>query len=201
MASLSRIYSGWGIGIFDLDNDGLKDVFTTNSHVNDRVSAFEATEYQQRNSVFRNVGSGRLEDVSMTAGPTFVTAVSAHRGCAFADFDNDGRIDVVTSSLGNTPEVWRNVTPGANRWLTLKLRGSKSNRDGIGAMIRIGNQTNHMTTSVGYASSSHFGVHFGLGQRTVLDQIEVRWPSGIHHTLRNTKTNHVLLIEEPKASQ
>jgi enediyne biosynthesis protein E4 len=201
MASLSRIYSGWGIGMFDFDNDGLKDVFTSNSHVSDRIDAFEATEYKQRNSVFRNVGSGEFEDVSMTAGPNFIAALRAHRGCAFADFDNDGRIDVVTSSLGNTPEVWRNATATANRWLILKLRGWKSNRDGIEATVRIGDQINHMTTSVGYASSSHFGVHFGMGQRKVLDLIEVRWPSGIHQKLRDVATNQVLLIEEPKVSQ
>ena len=124
-------------------------------------------------------------------------AARAHRGCAFADFDNDGRVDVVTSSLGDGPELWRNVSPGANRWLIVKLKGTKSNRDGIGATVRIGDQMNHMTTSVGYASSSHFGLHFGAGQRKELDQVDVRWPSGIRQTLRRVKTNQILAIEEP----
>jgi hypothetical protein len=201
MAALSRIYSGWGIGLFDLDNDGLKDIFTANSHVNDRVEAFEATEYRQHNSVFRNLGDGRFEDVSAGAGTGFLQAARAHRGCAFADFNNDGRIDVVTSSLGDRPEIWENVSPGAKTWLILKLRGTKSNRDGIGTVVRIGNQTNHMTTSVGYASSSHFGIHFGTGQRKEVERIEIRWPSGIRQTLRNVKTDQVLEVREPAATQ
>jgi hypothetical protein len=201
MGVLSRIYSGWGIGLLDFDNDGLKDIFTANSHVNDRVEAFEATEYRQHNSVFRNLGDGRFEDVSAGAGTGFLNAVRAHRGCAFADFNNDGRIDVVTTSLGDRPELWENVSPGAKTWLILKLRGTRSNRDGIGAVVRIGDQTNHMTTSVGYASSSHFGIHFGTGQRKEVERIEIRWPSGIRQTLRNVKTNQVLEVRERAATQ
>jgi hypothetical protein len=197
MGPLSRTYSGWGIGLFDFDNDGSKDIFTANSHVSDRVDVFEATEYLQRNSVFRNLGRAEFEDVSRQAGSNFIQSLRAHRGCAFADFDGDGRIDVVTSSLSSTPEFWRNISPNSNTWLVLKLRGSKSNRDGIGAVIRIGDQTNHMTTAVGYASSSHFGVHFGLGQSKQVDRVEIRWPSGVHQTLRAVRTNQVLRIEEP----
>ena len=193
---LSRIYSGWGIGLFDFDNDGWKDIFTANSHVNDRVQDFEPTAYPQHNSIFRNGGDGHFEDVSALAGPEFLQAARAHRGCAFADFDQDGRIDVVTSSLGDRPELWRNLTPQGNTWLIFKLTGTKSNRDGIGAVIRVGDQTNHMTTSVGYASSSHFGVHFGTGQRKEVDRIEIRWPSGIRQILRNVKTNQVLHVRE-----
>ncbi len=197
MGALSRIYSGWGMGLVDLDNDGWKDLFTANSHVNDRVEAFEATEYRQHNSIFRNTGDGRFEDVTPGAGAAFLASARAHRGCAFADFDHDGRIDVVTSSLGAAPELWRNVSPAKNTWLIVKLRGTRSNRDGIGAVVQIGGQTNHMTTSVGYASSSDFGVHFGTGQRKTLDRIEVRWPSGIRQVLRNVKTNQMLEVVEP----
>ncbi len=200
LGPLSRLYSGWGIGLFDFDNDGWKDIFTANSHVNDRVEAFEATAYRQHNTVFRNTGDGRFEDVSGFAGPGFLEAARAHRGCAFADFDQDGRIDVVTSSLGDRPELWRNVSPQGNTWLILKLTGTKSNRDGIGAVIRIGNQTNHMTTSVGYASSSYFGVHFGTGKRKEVERIEIRWPSGVRQILRNVKTNQVLKVRELDAS-
>jgi hypothetical protein len=126
--------------------------------------------------------------------------VAAHRGCAFADFDQDGRIDVVISSLSDSPELLHNLTPLGNSWLILKLTGSKSNRDGIGAVIRIGDQTNHMTTSVGYASSSHFGVHFGTGQQKEVERIEIRWPSGINQVLRNVKANQILTVREPDAS-
>ena len=197
MGALSRIYSGWGIGIFDFDNDGWKDIFTANSHVNDRVELFEATEYKQPDGIFRNTGAGRFEDVSESAGLRSAGASRAHRGAAFADFNNDGRVDVVTSSLNDEPELWENVSPSENTWLIVKLQGTRSNRDGIGAMIRIGNQTNHMTTAVGYASSSDFGVHFGTGQQQTLPQVEIRWPSGVRQVLRNVKANQVLHVTEP----
>ena len=201
IGQLSRVYSGWGIGVFDFDNDGLKDIFTANSHVNDRVEVFETTEYRQHNSVFRNAGNGRFEDASQRAGPGFLEAVRPHRGAAFADFNNDGRIDVVTTSLGDRPELWDNVSPHANTWLTLRLTGTRSNRDGIGAVIKIGSQTNHMTTAVGYASSSLFGVHFGTGIQKIIDRIDIQWPSGIHQTLSAVGTNQILEVREPAAAQ
>lgn len=196
LSLLSRNYSGWGIGMVDFDNDGFKDVFTANSHVNDRVEALEATEYKQHNAVFRNSGAGRFQDASPTAGSDFFRALRAHRGCAFADFNQDGRIDIVTSSLGDRPELWENVSPGANTWLILKLTGTVSNRDGIGAIVRVEAQSNHMTTSLGYASSSDFGVHFGTGQRKTIDRIEIRWPSGINQVLQNVRTNQILQVRE-----
>jgi hypothetical protein len=196
---LSRKYSGWGIGLFDFNNDGWKDVFTANAHVNDRVEKFEATEYKQHDSVFLNHADGTFEDVSPGAGTDFLAARAAHRGCVFADFNNDGRVDAVVSSLGDKPELWENITPGQNTWLILHLRGTKSNRDGIGAEIRIGDQYNHMTSAVGYASSSHFGVHFGTGTRKQVDKIEIRWPSGIRQQLTNVRTNQVLEVREPRS--
>ncbi len=197
LGPLSRVYSGWGIGIIDLDNDGNKDLFTANSHVNDRVEAFEATEYRQHNSVFRNVGGARFEDVTHGTGPGFLASVRAHRGCAFADFDGDGRIDVVTSSLGDAPEIWRNTSPAANTWLIIKLTGTRSNREGIGALVRAGEQANQRTTTIGYASSSDFGVHFGTGPLKAVDRIEIQWPSGTRQVLRNVKTNQILQVTEP----
>jgi hypothetical protein len=194
MGPLSRAYSGWGVGAFDFDNDGLKDIFTANSHVNDRVEDFEATEYRQHNSIFRNLGGGRFEEVPPPDG------VRAHRGCAFADFNQDGRLDVVTSSLLDRPELWENISPGANTWLDLKLTGTRSNRDGIGAIIRIGGQTNHMTSAVGYASSSHGPVHFGTGRQKELETVIVKWPSGTIQTLRHVPTNQVLRVREPDSA-
>src|SRR2546426_319041 len=153
MALASRKYSGWGIGMFDFNNDGWKDLFTANSHVNDRVELFEATEYKQHNAVFLNRGNGTFQDVSQTAGHDFLTP-RAHRGAAFADFNNDGRIDVVVSALGEAPELWENITVGENTWLIFKLQGTKSNRDGIGAEIRVDGQANQMTSALSYASRS-----------------------------------------------
>jgi hypothetical protein len=197
LGALSRKYSGWGVGIFDFDNDGHKDLFTANSHVNDRIDRFEATEYKQHNAIFRNLGDGRFEDVSHTVGRGFIESVKAHRGCAFADLNNDGRIDVITSSLGDSPEFWENASPEPNSWLIVKLRGTSSNRDGIGTVIRIGNQANHMTSSTGYGSSSYSGVHFGLGQLKEVERIDIRWPSGSLQTLRHVKVNQLLEVREP----
>jgi hypothetical protein len=198
MAAISRGYSGWCVGAIDFDNDGYKDVFTANSHVNDRVDLFEATSYRQSNAVFRNTGGGRFEDVTAKAGDAFVNSVRAHRGCAFGDFNGDGRIDVVTSSLGGSPELWINESSASNTWLVVKLRGTVSNRDGIGAMVRIGDQTNQMTSSVGYASSTLFGVHFGAGRLKVVPSVEIRWPSGVKQLLRDVPANQVLEVREPQ---
>ena len=157
MGPASRIYSGWGIGMFDFNNDGWKDLWT--------------------------------------AGQDFLTP-RAHRGAAFADFNNDGKIDAVVTSLGEAPELWQNVTPGENTWLLLKLEGTRSNRDGIGAEIRVDDQYNHMTSAFSYASSSHFGVHFGTGKRRRVEKIEIRWPSGMRQILTNVPTNQILRIRE-----
>ena len=196
MALASRKYSGWGIGMFDFNNDGWKDLFTANSHVNDRVELFEATEYKQHNAVFLNRGNGTFQDVSQTAGQDFLTP-RAHRGAAFADFNNDGRIDVAVSALGEAPELWENITVGENTWLIFKLQGTKSNRDGIGAEIRVDGQANQMTSAMSYASSSHFGVHFGTGKLRLVGKVEIRWPSGSRQVLTNVRTNQVLLVREP----
>jgi hypothetical protein len=197
LGPLTHHRSGWSIGLFDLDNDGWKDLFTTNAHVNDTVSFFEAAEYKLPNSAFRNAGDGTFRDVSETSGLARGPRL-AHRGSGFADLNGDGRIDVVVASLGGPAELWENVTEGGNAWLSIRLLGTKSNRDGIGACIRIGGQHNHMTSAVGYASSSHAGVHFGLGKMTRVPRIEIRWPSGAVQLLEDVAANQVLAVREPE---
>ena len=187
-------HSGWGTGLFDFNNDGWKDLFTANSHVNDLVEQFEAARYKEPNGVFLNLGDGTFRDVSAEAGQS---APRAHRGSAYADLNGDGRIDVVVSCLGEPAEVWENLGPAGN-WIILKLVGVRSNRDGIGARIRIGDQYNHMTSAVSYASSSHAGVHFGLGKLAQIPKIEIRWPSGAVQVLENVKPNQMLTVRESK---
>jgi len=204
LAALTMKLSGWSNGLVDLNNDGWKDLFTANSHVNDRIEDFEPSVYRQANSVFINE-AGRFSDVSARAGEAFQTP-RAHRGAAFADFDRNGRIDIVTSSLGDRAELWANETASAGHWIVFKLQGRKSNRDGIGARIRIScstgleacQQTNHMTTAVGYASSSHDGVHFGLGDRSIIEKVEIRWPSGVTQTLEKVKADQIRTVPEPQ---
>ncbi len=194
MGPLSLHHGGWGVGLIDLDNDGWKDLFTTNSNVNDLVELFEPAVYKQPNMIFRNTGNGKVEEVKCR---DLDAAVRAHRGLAFADFDQDGRIDAAVSALGERAEIWHNTSPNTGHWLILKFRGTKSNRDGIGAVIRIGKQMNHMTTSGGYASSSYAGVHFGLGAMSSVAKIEVRWPSGGTQVLENVKADQILMVVEP----
>src|SRR5205823_6086983 len=132
---LTSTRSGWSNGFFDFNNNGWKDLFTANSDVNDLIDLFQSTHNKQPNSLFANLGNGTFEDVSVEAG---FTLSRAHRGSAFADLNNDGKIDVVVSALGEPTELWQNVSPDVNHWLVLKLIGTRSNRDGIGAKIQLG---------------------------------------------------------------
>jgi enediyne biosynthesis protein E4 len=158
--------------------------------------------YPEPNSVFRNIGKGKFEDVSSTAGPDFQLE-AAHRGVAFGDLDNDGRIDMVVSVLSEPAKSFHNVSDNKNRWILLKLVGTKSNRMGIGAQVHIttedGNsQWNEVTTAVGYASSSDPRGHFGLGKNASIKEMEIRWPSGIKQVLQNVAVDRILTVEEPR---
>jgi hypothetical protein len=194
MGPLSVKHSGWGLGLFDFNNDGWKDLFTANSHVNDRVESFESAVYREPDTVFVNE-AGAFRDVSAEAG---LNLPKAHRGAAFADFDGDGRLDAVVSSLGEPAELWQNVSPGAGHWIVLRLQGTTDNRDGIGARIRIGSQYNEMTTALGYASSADWGVHFGLGKLATVPHIEIRWPRGALQTLTGIAADQVLTVKQPQ---
>jgi hypothetical protein len=194
LGQLTAPHSGWCVAFGDFDNDGWKDLFTANSHVNDQVELFEATTYKAPNTVFAN-----RRDGTFAAASAGLQTARAHRGCAIADFDNDGRLDAVVSSLGEPAELWRNISPAKNNWLVLKLTGARGNRDAIGAAIRIGGQTNLRTSAIGYASSSHTAVHFGLGSLPRVPEIEIRWPSGRVQKLADVPANQVLAVTEPES--
>ena len=197
--------SGWGNGIFDFDNDGWKDLFVARSNVMDNISLLNPNRsYEEPNTVFRNLGNGKFEDVSATAGPDFQLK-AAHRGVAFGDFDNDGRIDAVVSVLGGPVELFHNVSATKNHWILLKLVGTKSNRMVIGAQIHIvtpddRSQWNEVTTATGYASASDSRVHFGLGGNSRIKEVEIHWPSGIRQMLNDVVGDQILTIEEPGTS-
>jgi len=196
--------SGWGNGIYDFDNDGWKDLFVARGHVLDNSEQIMSWPYPQPNSILRNLGNGKFEDVSASVGPDF-QILAVHRGAAFGDLDNDGRIDVVVTALNGQLEVFHNVTQNQNHWIELQLRGIKSNRMGIGARVKIvgqdgAKQYNHVTTSVGYSSSSDSRVHFGLGPGSAnVREIEILWPSGIRQALRDIQGDRVVMIEESSA--
>ncbi len=201
MRNLSRAMAGYGPGFYDFDNDGWKDLFVTRGHV--EAKAKPGTDIEQYNTVFRNPGaSGQWQALTAEAGLN-VSAPARHRGCAFADFDGDGRIDVVVTALGANAELWMNRSEGSGHWLDIALQGTKSNRDGIGARIKVvtsaGAQYNHMTTSVGYASSSYGPVHFGLGKDAKAKLVEIHWPSGIVQTLQDVAGDRVVSVKEAAA--
>ena len=180
MTSLCNSMSGYSPNIADFDNDGWKDIFVSRGDVQSPAMADRA-QIDQPNTVFRNNGNGRWTALTEDAG--FSTQPPRrHRGSAIGDFNHDGKLDVVVTALSAPAEIWMNDSPGANHWLELKLEGTKSNRDAIGARIRISvaghAQYDHVSTASGYASSSAGPLHFGLGPANKVDEIEIRWPSG-----------------------
>ena len=207
LSALTSRSTAWGAGIFDFDNDGNKDLFTANADILDNAMELAHRPFAEPNRVFRNKGDLSFEDVSSTAGTAF-SVPAAHRGAAFGDLNNDGKIDVVVTVLNGPPEIWMNrsnTQNGGNRnhWIILKLVGVKSNRDGLGTKVKIatslGTQYNQATTAVSYSSSSDKRIHFGLGPAGVLDNIELTWPSGIRQVLKNVKADQILTVTESAA--
>ncbi len=203
MASLSLPMAGYSTNIFDFDNDGLKDLFVTRGHVQSPLAAPRIT-VDQPNSVFRNLGGDRFAALTAEAGLTAQKA-ARHRGSAIGDFNGDGRLDAVVTALSAPAEIWMNDSAGANHWLELSLEGSRSNRDGIGAQIKLatksGTQYNHVSYTSGYGSSSAGPIHFGLGPDASADLIEIRWPSGTVQQLRNVTAGQVLKVMEPPVTR
>lgn len=190
--------SGWSNGVFDFNNDGWKDLFVACGSVVDPAGSLRG-QVEQSNAVFVNMKNGEFADVSGMAGPDFARK-AVHRGAAFGDLDNDGKIDVVVTALEGPLEVWQNVSPARNHWLLVKTLGTKSNRDGIGAKIKVvtasGAQFNHVTTAVGYGCASDRRVHFGLGKDALIREMKVSWPSGTVQTLRDVKVDQILTVRE-----
>jgi enediyne biosynthesis protein E4 len=191
LGALTAASSGWGVGLEDFDNDGWKDLFVAQSHVLDNVEAIDAMLHYKETPLFALNHQGRFERAD-----SGVATPLAGRGAAFGDLNNDGWMDAVVTSLGGEPLVLMNHGGTAN-WLTISLRGSHSNRDGLGARVKVNGQVRFATTAGSYISASDKRLHFGLGDAK-LATAEIRWPSGVNQVLENIKANQFLEIREPE---
>jgi hypothetical protein len=196
----TRSSTGWSAGIFDFNNDGAKDLFAACGSIDDNVEEFSNRSSRQTSRLLANAGGARFEDVSARAGADFQKA-AWNRGAAFGDLDGDGRVDVVVSRIGDRAAVLRNTSPVSNHYLAVRLRGHRSNRDGLGAMVHVTGasgrqQWNRITTAVGYGSSSDRTAFFGMGQDAAAS-VEVLWPSGVRQNERNIRCDRYLFLEEP----
>jgi len=200
LGAISLLHSGWGVRFLDYDNDGWKDLFIAQSHVMDTIQVNEPhLRYLESPALLWNDHGKRFRDVSADSGAVFQQQWAA-RGIAVGDLDNDGRVDVVVTSIDGPAWVLHNETPTPNHWITLKLEGTQSNRDGIGAQVKIstaeGDQYATVTTASSYQASSDKRLHFGLGSATNIERIDIRWPSGIRQVLRDVKADQILSVKE-----
>jgi hypothetical protein len=198
---VNRKYVGFGVGFFDFDNDGWADIFMANGHVYAQIANHNLhIKYREPRLVYRNLGSGRFEDVSAKAGAAIV-AEDVGRGCAFGDFDNDGDVDLIVNNLDGPPTLLRNDGGNGNHSIQIKCVGTRSNRSAIGTRVRVSlggrSQIDEVRSGSGYYSQNDFRLHFGLGRALTVD-VEVAWPSGLTETFRDLPANHLFVIQETK---
>jgi len=200
IGGMTLLHSGWSLHFLDYDNDGLKDLLIAQGHDLDTVELNSPQiKYREPMLLARNTGKGFV-DVSAESGDVFKRAWVG-RGMAVGDLDNDGRIDAVVTTNDGPAHILMNKTATKNHWLTIELVGHKSNRDGIGAEVRVtdsrGMQVVTVSTAGGYLSSNDKRAHFGLGGDAAAKAVEVHWPSGIVQRLENVRANQILKVDEP----
>jgi hypothetical protein len=204
LSAITMPHSGWGLRFLDFDNDGWKDLLITQGHVLDTIELNYPQQHYREPMLLARNSRKRFVDVSSGAGEVFQQKWVG-RGLAIGDIDEDGRVDAVVTTNDGPAYVLRNQTSSGNHWLTLELVGHKSNRDAIGAKVKIstaeGSQYGMVSTTGSYLSSGDKRLHFGLGPATIVKEIEVRWPSGTVQTLHNISADRLLKIDEPIAAK
>jgi hypothetical protein len=190
---------GFGVCCFDFDNDGWKDILQTDGHVIDDVAEREPSiSYAQPTLLFRNLGNGHFEEVGLKSGSPFDRKIVG-RGVACGDVFNDGRLDVLLLQNNGPAMLWRNETSTHNHWLTLRLAGERSNRDGIGAQVIVTagglRQRSVVYAGSSYCSQSDLRPHFGLGSQTSAN-VEIRWPSGVVDRITGVACDHIWTVRE-----
>ena len=193
-------FLAWGTGFFDYDNDGDKDLFVANGHIFPQVDrANLGVSYAQGNQLFENVGGGAFREISRAAGPGLrIEKVS--RGAAFGDYDDDGDVDILVLNLNDAPTLLRNDGGNRGNWLLVRTAGTESNRDGIGARVRVrcgeAAQAQEVRSGSSYLSQNDLRLHFGLGGAARVDELRVAWPGGLVETWRDLAVNQVLVVRE-----
>jgi hypothetical protein len=203
---------GWGVSFIDFDNDGWLDILVANGHVYPEVDGTEVdAAYAERKYLYRNLRNGQFEDVSLTGGSGITAAVKA-RGFAVGDYDNDGNQDVVVNCVNAVPQLLRCISNLNRSWVKIRVVGTKSNRTGIGARLKVVAHTgtplltakpdaplaqiDEVRSCNGYYSASDLRLHFGLGEAKKVELVEIRWPSGAVDTLKDLDLNRLYVIEE-----
>jgi thiol-disulfide isomerase/thioredoxin len=194
-------FVGWGCGFFDFDNDGWKDLLIVNGHVFPEVEKLQLDiHYKDRAILYRNLGNGKFEDISESAGPGILERHSS-RGAAFGDYDNDGRVEVLINNQNEPPSLLKQTVANANHWVLLKLTGTRSNRSAIGAKVRLAaggrTQLDEVRSGGSYLSQNDLRLHFGLGSATKIDRIEIAWPSGLHQVEHDVPVDRIVSLAEP----
>ena len=200
LGEISLQYLGWGAGFEDFDNDGLPDIFVANGHVYPQVDTLDAGQhYAQRKELYRNLGNGKFKELARDLGSDLVKPKSS-RGAAFGDFDNDGNIDVLVINLNDRPSLYHNLGGNRNHWITLRLEGSRSNRSAIGARVEIEaggkTQVREVQSGGSYLSHNDMRLHFGLGNASRVDRVQIRWPNGKVEELPPMDADRFVMIKE-----
>jgi hypothetical protein len=181
----------FGLFFFDYDLDGYPDIFAANGHIEEQIGRVQSkVQYEELPLLFHNAGGGKFQPV-----PAFSKALVA-RGAAYGDFDHDGDLDILVATNNGPAYLYRNDGGNKNHWLQIRLSGTKSNRDGIGAIVRVGNQMQMVHSGSSYCSASDLALTFGLASETTTS-IEIQWPSGAHQKMNNIKADQRLSVQEP----